>query len=310
MINLPLISVALCTYNGEKFLIEQLDSLVYQTYKNLEIIVVDDCSSDRTINILNTYAVKYPFIKVYSNEVNLGYIKNFEKAILLCNGDFIALSDQDDIWDLNKITSQYNAIGDSMLIYHDSDFVDDAGKTLNKKMSDVVNMYEGDSFKPFMFFNCVSGHACLIKKELVSYCMPFPKTLFHDHWLAYTATNIGSIKYLNYALVKYRQHDSSDTNILKLERKEVKKEYHGVAKIKKCLVEINEMMAFKFNKDQQFLQKLYSLNTTRLNQYLCFGLVLFMYFHFKRLLYISKKSTPSKLNFVFKHLWGSKLKSE
>lgn len=305
-----LVSIALCTYNGEKYLIEQLDSLVHQTHRNLEIIVVDDCSIDSTVNILEEYSHKYSFIKVYQNEINLGYIKNFEKALSLCAGDYIALCDQDDIWNLEKVTLQVNAIGDSLLIYHDSEFIGNDGLPMDKKMSDVINMYQGNSCKPFLFFNAVSGHACLLKKELLKYSLPFPNGVFHDRWLAYTATNVGSIKYLDQALVKYRQHENSDTNILKLTRKEIKNELHGVQKIKRSLAEIEVMKSFPLNREQLFVNKLHKLYTGRLDSYLCPSLVLFMFRHLKSLLYISNKNTASKLNFVFKHIWGTKLKSE
>src|SRR5258708_3925751 len=99
-----LVSIALCTYNGEAYLKEQLDSLIDQTYPNCEIIIVDDCSKDGTVDILKQYANEYTQIKLYINTENLGYTKNFEKAIVLCNGEYIALCDQDDIWDKNKIS--------------------------------------------------------------------------------------------------------------------------------------------------------------------------------------------------------------
>ena len=104
--NIPLVSIALCIYNGERFLKEQLETLVNQTYKNIEIVAVDDCSTDSSVLILETYKAKYPFINIHRNARNLGYVKNFEKAISLCKGDFIALSDQDDIWDPDKIKLQ------------------------------------------------------------------------------------------------------------------------------------------------------------------------------------------------------------
>ena len=86
-----LVSIALCTYNGEAYIKEQLDSLIDQTYPNCEIIIVDDCSKDGTVGILKQYADKYPQIKLHINGENLGYTKNFEKAINLCNGDYVAL---------------------------------------------------------------------------------------------------------------------------------------------------------------------------------------------------------------------------
>ncbi|MDQ7948512.1 MAG: glycosyltransferase family 2 protein [Pedobacter sp.] len=304
----PLVSIALCTYNGEKYLAEQLDSLVGQDYPNLEIIVVDDRSSDSTLIMLEDYAARYPFIKVFQNEQNLGYIKNFEKAITLCNGEYIALADQDDRWDLKKISMMVEQLNGHQLIYHDSAFIDQSGKPLHKKMSDLLHMYAGNDFKPFVFFNCVSGHACLFKKALTAYALPFPKNLFHDRWLAYVATNVGSIGYIDKCLVNYRQHESSDTNILKLERKETKKELHGVPKIKKTLDELEVLLNFGHNADPGFLQKLYRLYAKRLTSFLCPRLMFFLFAHFGSLLYLSKKSTLSKLNFVFKHLWGSKLK--
>src|SRR5690349_6792955 len=99
----PLVSVVLCTYNGEKYIAEQLDSVCSQTYRNLEIIVCDDASADNTLSLLNSYAAKDHRIKLFRNEKNIGYNKNFEKAIGLAGADWIAISDQDDLWELTKI---------------------------------------------------------------------------------------------------------------------------------------------------------------------------------------------------------------
>ncbi|WP_199233914.1 glycosyltransferase, partial [Pedobacter sp. HMWF019] len=180
-----LISIALCTYNGEKFLKEQMDSLVHQDYPNLEIIVVDDCSSDRTIEILQSYSQRFSFIKIYQNTQNLGYIKNFEKAIHLCTGELIALSDQDDIWMLNKISKMYSSIGDNILLYHDSEFITEQGETMQCFISDIRIFYQGNDSRYFLFENCVSGHAIVFKKELRNYIGSFPNGIYHDWWLAY-----------------------------------------------------------------------------------------------------------------------------
>ena len=108
----PLISIALCTYNGERFVREQLDSLVNQTYKNIEIIAVDDHSSDQTFAILENYKSKFKNIRTFQNNANLGFRKNFEKALRECTGEYIALSDQDDVWRLDKIAVQMNLISE------------------------------------------------------------------------------------------------------------------------------------------------------------------------------------------------------
>ncbi|MCX2573427.1 glycosyltransferase [Pedobacter sandarakinus] len=306
----PLVSIALCTYNGEKYLVEQLDSIINQTYPNLEIIVVDDHSSDLTPSILRSYENQLANFKVYENEKNLGYIKNFERAVSLCTGDFIALCDQDDVWDLNKINILVTVIGYNDLIYHDSAFISSDGTPLHKNLSDIINMYEGDSVRPFLLSNSVSGHACLFKKDLVNYIVPFPSEIFHDRWISFVATNHGSIKYLNQPLAKYRQHEKSDTNILKLKREKPETILYGRVKIQKTLNELQIFASYQYNKDQKFIEILLKHYRSRLNSYLCFGLIFFMYAHYKSLLFISKKSTISKLNFIFKHIWGSKFKAD
>jgi len=98
-----MVSIALATYNGERFLKEQLDSILEQSYTDIEIIACDDCSTDSTPQILEDYQKKDSRLKVYFNEKNLGFKKNFEKCISLCDGDYIALSDQDDVWTKDHI---------------------------------------------------------------------------------------------------------------------------------------------------------------------------------------------------------------
>src|SRR5437868_14993155 len=97
----PLVSIALCTYNGQDFLRKQLNSLLDQSYKNLQIVVCDDASTDATIDLINTY--KDDRLVRHFNRTNIGYVKNFEQAISLCTGEFIALCDQDDMWRPDKI---------------------------------------------------------------------------------------------------------------------------------------------------------------------------------------------------------------
>ena len=218
MKQMPLVSIALCTYNGAAYLHEQLDTLVNQTYQNIEILAADDCSTDDTYAILENYAFRYPQIKIYKNIKNLGFIGNFERAVKLCKGELIALCDQDDIWDLKKIELQVNALKDNIFIYHDSEFIRQDGNTMNIKMSDLMNLYHGDRPEAFLFFNCVSGHTILMKRELLDEALPLKEGYFHDWWLAYVATNIGKIDFIPQCLVKYRQHDKSETNILGIER--------------------------------------------------------------------------------------------
>ncbi|MEK7198913.1 MAG: glycosyltransferase, partial [Bacteroidota bacterium] len=118
--NYPLISVVMATYNGERFLSEQLESILSQSYPNIEMIVVDDGSVDSTVALVESYIKRYPAIRLYVNEENLGYIKNFEKGMLLANGEYIALSDQDDIWRKDKLALLMERIGTHEIIYSNS----------------------------------------------------------------------------------------------------------------------------------------------------------------------------------------------
>lgn len=306
--NTPLVSIALCTYNGSQYLTEQLNTLSGQTYKNLEIIVVDDGSSDGTIELLRQYAnASYLNFKIYSNEENLGYIKNFEKAIGLCNGEYIALCDQDDIWDERKIETLVRHIRHNILIYHDSALINETGDQLGYKISDVRNCYSGTDSRVFLFDNCVSGHAMLFKKELLTFIGGFNQAITHDWWLAYVAANNGSILFLDKVLVQYRQHLNANTDILRQQR-EIKVKPDSLEKIEKELNIIKLFSEYPFNTNKAFKKKLARLMERRLRSYLCFSLPYVIFKHRKVLLYIKKKSSLSKLNFIIKFMFGYKIK--
>ena len=304
-----LVSIALCTYNGDANLKQQLDSIVNQSYPEIELIVVDDCSTDNTLNILKEYSARYSFIKLFINPQNLGYIRNFEKAMSLCNGDFIALSDQDDIWDLNKIEKQVKAIGNNLLIYHDSEFVDQNGESLSLYMSDIMNLYRGDQPEVFLFFNCISGHSVLMKKELRNELLPFPEAYFHDWWMGYVGTNLGSIDFIEESLVKYRQHQKADTNILKRKRDNtLKNPISASIKFEQKLLWIKSCVNYPKNKNPEFIKKLYAEFKKNKEEYFSFGLLKLIYRNRDLLFSINKKNVFSKLNFVLKELWGGKIR--
>ena len=208
--NTKLISIAMATYNGEKYLREQLDSIYNQTYKNIEVIVCDDCSTDGTVQILEEYKQKYG-LKYFINEKNLGYIKNFEKSIKLCSGDYIALSDQDDIWLLEKLETLVNEIGENILIYCDAIDVDINNNILHD--SRVNYFYKEIYFKVVniekIAEDTLIGCVCLFKKELLNIAHPFPKETGHDNWLMMISKELNSIKFLNNQLIKRRIHENN-----------------------------------------------------------------------------------------------------
>jgi len=211
----PLVSIALCTYNGEKYLNQQIESIIHQTYKNIEIIIIDDCSTDTTFELLQALTKDTKNVRLEQNRQNLGFIKNFEKAISYCNGEYISISDQDDIWSLNKIEILVENIGKHGLIFHDSLIIDEQGEQINNlKLSDMTKIYKGDSNLYFLVNNCIPGHASMFKKDIVAFAMPFDKRFFHDWWLAFVAASVTSITYIPDTLVKYRQHNNNVTDIL------------------------------------------------------------------------------------------------
>ena len=293
----PLVSIALCTYNGEHYLVEQLDSLVTQTYQNLEIIVVDDLSRDNTLAIAENYARRYPIIKIYQNTENLGYNKNFEKAISLCKGELIALSDQDDIWDITKIAIQVEHIKDNMLIYHDSELIDENGKSLNNFVFNICNPYRGRDPRNFILGNCVSGHTVLFKRDLIKYMGSFPKELHYDQWLAYVATSIGKIDYLNLALVKFRRHNSNSTDILRQNKTRAIVKNMNLEEWRK----LNHFFNYKHSLISKFLNELIYLARQKKIFGFNFRLFNFLFKYKYVLLSTSKKSSLSKLNYLFKY---------
>ena len=138
---MKLVSVVVGTYNGSKYIETQLQSIIEQTYSNLEVIIVDDASNDDTVAIVQNIAKKHKHISAYTFNDNLGYIKNFERGIALAKGDLIALSDQDDWWHPSKIKTLVEHINDKDLIYCDSAFVNEELQLTGKRFSTIKNLF-------------------------------------------------------------------------------------------------------------------------------------------------------------------------
>ena len=206
-----LVSIAMTTYNGEKFIKEQIDSLLHQTYKNLEIIICDDGSTDKTIEVIKEYEQKDKRIKFYQNEKNLGVLKNFEKAISLCSGEYIALCDQHDIWIKNKIEILLQEIGNNILIFHDDKLIDENGvikeESFWKKIG-IKNHLE-NHYKLYVNYY-ITGHSLFFKSSLKKSILPIPNDFYlFDLWPILIALKIGTIKQIDKQLVIWRQHDKN-----------------------------------------------------------------------------------------------------
>ncbi len=210
-----MVSVALATYNGGRFLREQLDSIYTQTGVDIEVVAGDDGSTDDTVAILEEYRLRYG-LRYAVNGQNIGFVRNFEKILSRCAGDFIALADQDDIWLPEKLERLMAGIGDTDLAYSDAFLVDDSGSELpgSLVMLSGVIPVSGRQFPYFVCNTSVTGCTTLIRRTLLEKALPIPACeTYHDWWLALAASCHGGVTYIPERLVKYRQHGANDTGV-------------------------------------------------------------------------------------------------
>jgi glycosyltransferase involved in cell wall biosynthesis len=299
----PQISIALATYNGEKYLVQQIETLLHQTYLNIEIVVSDDGSTDNTINILESYAKKTNNFFVFKNAGVHGIKRNFENALKYCKGAYIAFADQDDIWMPNKIERLFAAIGDNALSYHNSLFVDDAGNSLQRTFATRLNMYEGDDGRAFLFCNCVSGHAMLFRRDLLDIVLPFADAVHHDWWLAFIAAENGGIKYVDEVLVHYRQHTQSETDFFGLKNEKVDRD-----KIEKECIEWFDTCANAPSKHQAFLKKWASVYKNKDKHIFSWKMFFMVLGALDTLYFMRKKSIKSKFFLALTSSWGQGIK--
>jgi len=205
------ISIAIATYNGERYLQEQLDSFLSQTRQPDELVVCDDGSKDTTLKLLGSFSQRAPFaVRIYQNEKNLGYTKNFERALSKCSGDLIFLSDQDDIWHSTKIRIVEKAFldhRDALVLIHDGELVDENllshGAT---KLGQVLAGYASDAW-------FVTGALTAIRREILLYALPIPDEIIgHDGWLHYIARMLGKRLILDQSLQVMRRHQSNTSD--------------------------------------------------------------------------------------------------
>ena len=204
------VSVVMCTYNGEKYLREQMDSILAQTYPIHEIIVCDDCSTDGTMDILQEYAAKYSFIKVRQNKQNLGFNSNFYHAFSQATGEYISISDQDDIWFPQKIEEQVKQISTENynLCFSESITTDTYQET-------QVENYKTRPFtaESLFFQSTIPGHNMLVRKAFLESIGPcHDMTFFYDWWISINAALEDSIVQCTSPLVWHRVHTHSVTS--------------------------------------------------------------------------------------------------
>jgi len=206
-----MISVCLTTYNGAKHVKEQIDSILTQLGENDELIVSDDCSIDATISIISS--MNDERIKVFMNEKNIGYTRNFERTLSLARGDIIFLSDQDDVWCQNKIKTYLHYFDDYDIIVSDAMLINEEGNLLNDSFFSQRNPQKtifGNLLK-FGYLGCCMA----FKREILMKALPFPSNsnlCTHDNWLFLIGCCFFKYKILEEKLLLYRRHINNISN--------------------------------------------------------------------------------------------------
>ncbi|MCR5164825.1 MAG: glycosyltransferase family 2 protein [Thermoguttaceae bacterium] len=213
------ISIALCTYNGARFLREQLESYSRQTCLPDEVIVCDDGSTDATLSILESWVKSVPFnVQIIQNPQNLGYAQNFGKAVSLCTGDVIFLSDQDDVWEPEKIAKMAEVFAENPkvnLVVSDGFIIDENGQKTEGSMNELTKLWYYDEPGAFCTLRlrpdgCFpQGCASAFRATLRELFLPIPPHWSHDVWLQVTAPLMGIGKVLPLPLFSYRLYSAN-----------------------------------------------------------------------------------------------------
>lgn len=213
------ISIAMATYNGERYLQAQLESIIAQTLLPNELVVSDDGSTDATLAILETFANHAPFpVIMIRNEQRLGYGQNFNRALMQTTGDLIFLCDQDDVWFPEKIarlTEVARGEPNTSLLIHDGAITD---ARLSPSGATIASQHRGRGHTDDSYTH---GCCVAVKRDFLNLCLPIPEGYpAHDTWLVRVATALARKRLLPDVLLYYRRHDSAvtDASVTKLTR--------------------------------------------------------------------------------------------
>src|ERR1019366_4600666 len=208
------ISIAMATYNGATYLLDQLDSLAAQTLMPYELVVTDDGSTDATLEILDEFARRAPFpVHIHRNPERLGYRDNFLKAARLCTGELIAFCDQDDVWSRDKLRVVAPVFADAevLLAVHDATLV-------TEQLERIAHIRNPDCELPLAVQSVQLGFSMVFRADL-----PFANNvarphsdrdadgslMAHDQWISFLTASLGKCRRIRQTLVLYRQHGNN-----------------------------------------------------------------------------------------------------
>lgn len=295
-----LVSVVMCTYNGAHYVQEQINTILSQTHPIEELIIVDDASSDDTVQLISQLAKKNERIKLFCNQINLGYTLNFQKAIQLASFEYIAIADQDDYWVNTKLEKMLAAMKPHVAcIYCDS--VRFSGTIpINPKPNKKNRKIEGSDPIQLAMFNTVSGHAMIIKKSFTKKLPLIPATVYYDWWLAMQATIHGGIQFFPEILVYQRAHENNVTIQKGLSEKQHRNAYRKMLQLHLIAwLAIPNLDATQV----KFFKTFHTLWSQSLHQSINIRLFCFLVKHHKELFYYKVRKFPLisavKVSFLF-----------
>lgn len=225
------ISVALCTFNGERFLPAQLASILAQSRLPDELVLCDDGSTDGSMRIVEEFRQRAPFpVRVVRNAANLGSNRNFQQAIELCTGDLIALSDQDDVWAPHRLArseAELQARPDCGLVFSDAIVIDDDGKPTGNTLwqnflftPELQRVMRRGSYTPLARFRFITGATIMFRARFRPYLFPILGDWIHDGWIAMLIACMSGICFVAEPLVQYRQHASQQVGLGNVKRRQ------------------------------------------------------------------------------------------
>ena len=268
----PRISIALCTYNGARFLDEQLASYAAQTRLPDELVACDDASTDASRDLLAAFARRAPFpVHIHVNPVRLGATKNFERVIGLCTGDLIATSDQDDVWLPRKLAVSERALVEVPsrgLVFTDGKMVDESLCSVGHRLWDNINfgvldkarVRHGRAFEVLLRQWVVTGATMMFRARYRSDVLPIPDNWVHDGWIALLISALAPVAFVPEATLKYRQHPAQQIGGRKLgwralyeKAREVGPPYFRLS-YERCLLARERLLALRAQvRDPRFL---------------------------------------------------------
>lgn len=263
-------SVAMCTYDGARFVAEQLTSLAAQTRPPFELVVCDDRSTDGTPAIVAEFAASAPFpVRLHVNERNLGSTKNFERALGLCAGELIALCDQDDVWrpeKLERLGEEFARAPEVGLVFSDAELIDEDSRPTGERLWDRLGfrreererLARGRASRELLTGSTVTGATMAFRARFRELVLPIPEdlALIHDGWIALAVSTVARVSPLSEPLVKYRRHAAQQVG--PLGRKDAGASHTGVGAARAAMRRANpyaETLAVAESLRQRLLDK-------------------------------------------------------